>query len=52
MIINLGDRTTNNFGNIVHSSTRDVDMLVGVSDIATGAFKINADSRNALMAQK
>ena len=37
MVINLGDRTQNNFGNIINRFTPDVDMIIGgCSDIATG----------------
>ena len=35
MIINLGERTQTNFGNM--QTVNDVDMLVGSTDIVTGA---------------
>lgn len=44
MVINLGERTMHNFGNVI--SAADVDMLVGVSDITTGMFKVNDTYNN------
>ena len=38
MIINLGDRTQTNFGN--SRLANDIDMLVGVTDIVTGASHV------------
>ena len=44
MVINLSERDrseTNNFGNYdAQASAPDVDMVVGVTDIVTGAVKI------------
>ena len=37
MIINLGERTQTNFGNRMEE---DVNMVVGVTDIATGASHV------------
>ena len=41
LVINLGDRTESNFGNMINNMPGpDIDMLIGVSDIQTGAYKI------------
>lgn len=41
MVINLGERTESNFGNMINGQVSpEVDFLVGVSDIVTGAYKI------------
>ena len=40
MIINLGDRTHTNIGNAKQNTVNDIDMLVGSTDIVTGASHV------------
>ena len=49
MVINLGERTESNFGNMINGQPGpEVDFLVGVSDIVTGAYRIQQQPANLL----